>query len=71
LNWLFGPNCEEVAGLWRRLHNKELHNLCASPNAITVIKDEIDGACSTHGSDVIGKPEENHSEDPGLHGKIT
>jgi hypothetical protein len=27
-----------VAGDWRRLHNKELHNLYASPNAIRVMK---------------------------------
>jgi hypothetical protein len=27
-----------VAGRWRRLHNKELHNLYASPNIIRVIK---------------------------------
>jgi hypothetical protein len=25
----FGPKKEEVAGGWRRLHNEELHNLCA------------------------------------------
>jgi hypothetical protein len=32
------PKKEEVAGGWRRLHNEELHNLCASPNIIRVIK---------------------------------
>jgi hypothetical protein len=27
LRRIFGPKMEEVAGGWRRLHNKELHNL--------------------------------------------
>jgi hypothetical protein len=27
LRGIFGPKREEVAGGWRRLHNKELHNL--------------------------------------------
>jgi hypothetical protein len=29
---------EEVVGGWRKLHNEALHNLCASPNIIRVIK---------------------------------
>jgi hypothetical protein len=29
---------EEVVGSWKRLHNEELHNLCASPNIIGVTK---------------------------------
>jgi hypothetical protein len=29
---LLGPQREEVAGGWRRLHNEELHNLYASLN---------------------------------------
>jgi hypothetical protein len=40
-----------VAGGWRRLHNEELHDLCASLNIIKVIKikeDEMGGACGTH-----------------------
>jgi hypothetical protein len=32
-----GPNREEVAGGYRRLHNKELHNLYASPHIVRVI----------------------------------
>jgi len=35
---IFGPKMEKVAGGWRRLRNVELHNLCASPNIISVIK---------------------------------
>jgi hypothetical protein len=41
-NWvlkrIFGPEREEVAGGWRRLHNEELYNLYSSPNVIRVIK---------------------------------
>jgi hypothetical protein len=38
---------------WRRLYNEELHNLCASPNIISVqVKDrEMGGECSTNGRD--------------------
>jgi hypothetical protein len=32
------PKRQEVAGGWRRLHNKELHNIYALPNIIRVIK---------------------------------
>jgi hypothetical protein len=38
LRRIFGPQWEERAGGWRRLHNEELHNLCTSPNNIRVIK---------------------------------
>jgi len=38
LKKIFGPKRKEVAGGWRRLNNEELHNLCASPNIIGVIK---------------------------------
>jgi hypothetical protein len=34
LRRIFRPKREEVAGGWRRLNNKELHNLYASPNII-------------------------------------
>jgi len=34
----FGPNGEEVAGGWRRLHDKELRNLYTVPNIIRAIK---------------------------------
>jgi hypothetical protein len=34
---IFGPKREED-GLWRKLHNDELHSLYSSPNIITVIK---------------------------------
>jgi hypothetical protein len=35
---IFGPKREEVTGGWRRLHNEELHNLCAPPDTIRVMK---------------------------------
>jgi hypothetical protein len=38
LRRIFGPEREEVVGGWRRLHNEELHKLCASPNIIRLIK---------------------------------
>jgi hypothetical protein len=38
LRAIFGPEREEVAGGWRRLHNEELHNLYTSPNIVRVIK---------------------------------
>jgi hypothetical protein len=37
LRRIFGPKREEVAGGWRRLHDKELHNLYASQIIIKVI----------------------------------
>jgi hypothetical protein len=36
LRRIFWPKREEVEGDWRRLHNEELHNLYASPNAVRV-----------------------------------
>jgi hypothetical protein len=32
LGRIFGPKEDEVTGDWRKLHNKELHNLYSSPN---------------------------------------
>jgi hypothetical protein len=37
LRRIFGPKREEV-GLWRKLHNDELHSLYSSPNIVRVIK---------------------------------
>jgi hypothetical protein len=34
---IFGPKSEED-GLWRKLHNDELHSLYSSPNIVRVIK---------------------------------
>jgi hypothetical protein len=34
---IFGPKGDKVIGDLRKLHNKELHNLCSTPNIIWVI----------------------------------
>jgi hypothetical protein len=49
LRRIFGPKREKMAGGWRRLHNKELHNFFASPNIFRVIKSRMRGTCGTHG----------------------
>jgi hypothetical protein len=38
LRRIFGPKRKEVARGCRRLHNKELHYISASPNVIRVFK---------------------------------
>jgi hypothetical protein len=38
LRRIFGPKWDEVTGGWRKLHNKELHNLTSSPSIIRIIK---------------------------------
>jgi hypothetical protein len=35
---MFGPKRDEVTGQWRKLHNKELHNLYSSPDIIRQVK---------------------------------
>jgi hypothetical protein len=38
LRRIFGLKRDEVMGDWRKLHNKELHDLYSSPSIIRVIK---------------------------------
>jgi len=38
LRRILGPKRDEVTGEWRKLHNKELIGLYATPNIIQVIK---------------------------------
>jgi hypothetical protein len=38
LRRIFGPKRDEVTGEWRKLHNKELHNLYSSPDIIRQVK---------------------------------
>jgi len=38
LRRIFGPNRDDVAGEWRKIHNDELNDLYCSPNIVPVIK---------------------------------
>jgi hypothetical protein len=38
LRGIFGPERDEVTGVWRQLHNEELNDLYCSPNIVRVIK---------------------------------
>jgi hypothetical protein len=49
LRRIFEPKRDEVTGEWRKLHNKELHDLYSSPSIIRIIEeDEMGGPCSTN-----------------------
>jgi len=43
LRRIFGGKRDEVAGEWRKLHNKELNGLYCSPNVVWVIRSRRDG----------------------------
>jgi hypothetical protein len=51
LRRIFGPKRDEVTVEWRKLHNKELHDLYSSPSIIRIIKSRRLGwgAISTNG----------------------
>jgi hypothetical protein len=52
LRRILGPKRDEVMGEWRKLHNRELHNLYSSPDIIKADKikeNEVGGACGMHG----------------------
>jgi hypothetical protein len=38
LRRIFGPKRDEVTGVWRKLHNEELHRFYSSPSVIRMIK---------------------------------
>jgi hypothetical protein len=38
LRRIFGPKTDEVTGVWRKLHNEELHDLYSLPSIIRIIK---------------------------------
>ena len=41
LRRIFGPTRDEIAGVWRKLHNEELNDLYCSQNIVRVIKSRI------------------------------
>jgi hypothetical protein len=38
LRIIIGMGRDEVTGVWRKLHNEELHNLYSSPSIIRIMK---------------------------------
>jgi hypothetical protein len=79
LRRIFGPKRDEVAGEWRRLHNKELHAPYSSPDIIRVIKSRrlrwaghvARGRGEKHTGLWWGDLREgDHLEDPGVDGRI-
>jgi len=72
---IFGPKRDEVTGEWRKLHNEELNDFYSSPNIIRVIKlrrMRWVGHLARMGESrgvyrvLVGKPERDHLEEPGL-----
>jgi hypothetical protein len=52
LRRIFGPKRDRVRGVWRKLHNEELHKLYSSPSIIGIIKSRrmrVGGTCGTNG----------------------
>jgi hypothetical protein len=41
LRRIFGPKGDHVTGEWRKLCNKELHDLYSSPNTVQVLKSRM------------------------------
>jgi hypothetical protein len=74
------PKRDEVTGVWRKLHNEELHELYSSPTIVRVIKSRIMrwmgmqlGWCREEACTGFwwGNPRErDHWGDPGLDGRI-
>jgi hypothetical protein len=79
LRGIFGPKRDEVTGVWRKLHNEELHDLYYSPN-VQVIKSRRmrrAGHVAQMGEErgmyrvLVRKPEgKSHWGDPGTDGRI-
>jgi hypothetical protein len=79
LRRMFGPEREEVAGGWRKLHNEKLHDLYDTPNVIRVIKSRrmrLTGHRTLMGEMIRScniwleiLKERDHSEDLGVDGR--
>jgi hypothetical protein len=41
LSKIYEPKREKIAVSWRNFHNKELHNLCCSPDSIKAMKSRM------------------------------
>jgi hypothetical protein len=56
LRRIFGPKRDEVIGVWRKLHNGELHDLYCSPSIIGMNK-SMRIRCAGHVARMGGKEE--------------
>jgi len=80
LRRIFGPNRDEVAREWRKLHNGELNDLFFSPNIIRVIKlrrmrwagnvAHVGESRGVYRILVGNRRERDRLEDPGVNGTI-
>jgi hypothetical protein len=79
LRRIFGPKRDEVTGEWRKLHNKELHNLYSSPDIIRQIKSRRmrwEGHVARMGEKSVqdfwwaSPKKRDHLEDQGVGGKM-
>jgi hypothetical protein len=56
LKRIFGPKRVEVSGVWRKLHNDQLHNLYSSPSIIRMKKSRR-MRWAGHVAHMVGNPE--------------
>jgi hypothetical protein len=80
LRRMFGPNGVDVTGEWKKLLNKELHNLYSSPDIIRLVKSRrIRLADMWHACErrekctrfwLVSPKERDHWEDQGVGGKM-